>query len=125
MGAGPSRGIPGEGTSCNRVDSGGNAAMTQDGRPLIAHVIHRLDVGGMENGLVNLINRMPGDRYRHAVVSLTDSTRFADRISRGDVPIVTLRKKPGQDPGLHWRLFQTFRRLRPTIVHTRNLAAVE
>ena len=99
--------------------------MTQDGRPLIAHVIHRLDVGGMENGLVNLINRMPGDRYRHAVVSLTDSTSFADRISRADVPIVSLGKKPGQDPGLHWRLFRTFRRLRPAIVHTRNLAAVE
>jgi hypothetical protein len=27
--------------------------------PLVAHVIHRLDVGGMENGLVNLINHMP------------------------------------------------------------------
>lgn len=99
--------------------------MTQDGRPLIAHVIHRLDVGGMENGLVNLINRMPGDRYRHAVVSLTDSTSFADRISRADVPIVSLGKKPGQDPGLYWRLFRTFRRLRPALVHTRNLAAVE
>lgn len=99
--------------------------MTQDGRPLIAHVIHRLDVGGMENGLVNLINRMPGDRYRHAVVSLTDSTSFAGRISRADVPIVCLGKKPGQDPGLHWRLFRTFRRLRPAIVHTRNLSAVE
>ncbi len=99
--------------------------MTPEARPLIAHVIHRLDVGGMENGLVNLINRMPGDRYRHAVVSLTDCTRFVERISRDDVPIVTLRKKPGQDPGLHARLYRTFRAMRPTIVHTRNLAAVE
>ncbi len=99
--------------------------MTRDARPLIAHVIHRLDVGGMENGLVNLINRIPGERYRHAVVSLTDSTRFAKRISRNDVPIITLDKKPGHDLGLHLRLFSTFRRIRPAIVHTRNLAAVE
>lgn len=99
--------------------------MTPEGRPLIAHVIHRLDVGGMENGLVNLINRMPGDRYRHAVVSLTDCTRFVERISRDDVPIVTLQKKPGHDLGLHARLYRTFRHLRPAIVHTRNLAAVE
>ena len=35
--------------------------------PLIVHVIHRLAVGGLENGLVNLINRMPADRYRHAM----------------------------------------------------------
>ena len=30
--------------------------------PLIAHVILRLAVGGMENGVVNLINRTPPDR---------------------------------------------------------------
>jgi sugar transferase (PEP-CTERM/EpsH1 system associated) len=99
--------------------------MTTDGRPLIAHVIYRLDVGGMENGLVNLINRLPEDRYRHAIVSLTDSTDFAKRISRDDVPIVTLGKKPGHDLGLHWRLYRAFRGLRPAIVHTRNLATVE
>jgi sugar transferase (PEP-CTERM/EpsH1 system associated) len=99
--------------------------VTAEGRPLIAHVIHRLDVGGMENGLVNLVNRMPADRYRHAIVSLTDSTSFADRIAREDVKVVSLGKKPGHDLGLHLRLFQTFRRLRPSIVHTRNLAAVE
>jgi exosortase A len=117
-------GVPGRGTSGDRGRSRGYFPMTQERRPLIAHVIHRLHVGGMENGLVNLINRMPEDRYRHAVVSLTDSTSFADRISRADVPIVSLGKKPGQDPGLHWRLFRAFRRLRPTIVH-RNLSAVE
>jgi sugar transferase (PEP-CTERM/EpsH1 system associated) len=99
--------------------------MTGDRRPLIAHVIYRLDIGGMENGLVNLINRLPADRYRHAVVSLTDSTDFAGRISRDDVPIIHLGKKPGQDLGLPLRLFRTFRRLRPSIVHTRNLATVE
>jgi sugar transferase (PEP-CTERM/EpsH1 system associated) len=99
--------------------------MRVDERPLVAHVIHRLDVGGMENGLVNLINRMPAHRYRHAIVSLTDSTSFASRICRDDVPIVTLGKKPGQDLGLHLRLFRTFRSLRPSIVHTRNLATIE
>ncbi len=54
------------GVSGDRIHPGGTVAMTVDGRPLIAHVIHRLDVGGMENGLVNLINRLPADRYRHA-----------------------------------------------------------
>ncbi len=99
--------------------------MTADGRPLIAHVIYRLDVGGMENGLVNLINRLPADRYRHAIVSLSDSTDFAKRISRDDVPIVNLGKKPGHDLGLYSRLFRAFRSLRPAVVHTRNLAAIE
>ena len=35
--------------------------------PLVLHVIHHLVIGGMENGLVNLINRMPAQRFRHAV----------------------------------------------------------
>jgi sugar transferase (PEP-CTERM/EpsH1 system associated) len=99
--------------------------MTAAERPLIAHVIHRLDVGGMENGLVNLINRMPPERYRHAIVSLTDRTDFAKRIARDDVEILTFGKKPGHDPGLYVRLFRAFLRLRPAIVHTRNLAAIE
>ncbi len=99
--------------------------MTSELRPLIAHVVHRLDVGGMENGLVNLINRLPADRYRHAIVSLTDATEFRNRISREDVPIVALGKRAGHDLGLYRRLFQAFRRLRPAIAHTRNLAAVE
>lgn len=92
---------------------------------LIAHVIHRLDVGGMENGLVNLINCMPRERYRHAIVSLTDQTDFAHRLNRDDVEIVTLDKQPGNDFGLYGRLWRTFRRLRPAIVHTRNLSTIE
>ena len=36
--------------------------------PLVAHIIHRLAVGGLETGLVNLINHMSPARYRHAIV---------------------------------------------------------
>ena len=93
--------------------------------PLIVHVIHRLDVGGMENGLVNLINHMPAEKYRHAIVSLTESTSFRARICRDDVECYSLHKKSGQDFGLYVRLWRLLRRLRPVIVHTRNLAAVE
>ena len=41
-------------------------SMGQPEPPLVLHVIHHLYVGGMENGLVNLINNMPPDDYRHA-----------------------------------------------------------
>ena len=43
--------------------------------PLIAHVIFRLDVGGLENGLVNLINEMPPGAYRHAIICVTHTLR--------------------------------------------------
>lgn len=97
-----------------------------DPRPLIAHVVYRFAVGGLENGVVNLINRMPAERWRHVVVSLTDvDEEFARRIRRDDVRCVGLHKPPGQGLWLYPKLWRTFRELRPALVHTRNLAALE
>lgn len=93
--------------------------------PLIAHVIYRLGVGGLENGLVNLINRTPPNRYRHAVICLKDATDFSQRIRAPNVPLFCLHRKEGQDFGLFVRLFSLLRELKPAIVHTRNLAALE
>jgi sugar transferase (PEP-CTERM/EpsH1 system associated) len=93
--------------------------------PLIVHVVHRFGVGGLENGLVNLINRMPASEWRHAVVSLTEiSEEFAKRVER-DVMWIALNKRPGHLIRYYPRLFSLFRELRPAIVHTRNLAALE
>jgi sugar transferase (PEP-CTERM/EpsH1 system associated) len=95
-------------------------------RPLIAHVVHRLAVGGLENGVVNLVNRMPEGAWRHAIVALTDVDRdFSARVRRDDVTFVALHKPPGHLFGLYPALFRIFRELRPAIVHTRNLAALE
>ncbi len=91
--------------------------------PLIVHVIHRLGVGGLENGLVNLVDHL--NDYRHAIVCLTEATDFRRRIRRGDVVIHELHKREGQDPALYHRLYRLLRRLSPAVVHTRNLAALE
>jgi sugar transferase (PEP-CTERM/EpsH1 system associated) len=96
-----------------------------DTRPLIAHVMHRFDTGGLENGVVNLINHLPAERYRHAVIALTEATSFSHRIERDDVTVVSLRKPPGQGFWMFPRMRAVLRRLRPAIIHTRNLAALE
>lgn len=93
--------------------------------PLIAHIIHRLAAGGLENGLVNLINHLPPEKYRHAIVCLTDYTDFRDRIRRMDVPVIALHKRDGKDLGIYPRMWKTLRSLNPDIVHTRNLSAME
>ncbi|HVO91163.1 MAG TPA: TIGR03088 family PEP-CTERM/XrtA system glycosyltransferase [Casimicrobiaceae bacterium] len=93
--------------------------------PLIAHVIHRLAVGGLENGLVNLINRLPAERFRHAIVCMTDATDFARRIARPDVRIVELHKTPGHSLAIQRQFIDVFRELQPAIVHSRNLGALE
>ncbi len=102
-----------------------SALKPRDARPLIAHVVYRFDVGGLENGVVNLVNRLPTDAFRHAIVSLTTITDFRARILRDDVSFIALDKAPGHGFWLLPRLVQLFRRLAPAIVHTRNLAALE
>jgi sugar transferase (PEP-CTERM/EpsH1 system associated) len=99
--------------------------MAEGEPPLVVHIIYALGMGGMENGLVNIINRAPPGRYRHAIVCLTRSSPFAARLTAPGVQIYELDKKPGHDLGMVWRLFRLLRRLRPAIIHSRNLAAFE
>jgi sugar transferase (PEP-CTERM/EpsH1 system associated) len=94
--------------------------------PLILHVVYSFSVGGLENGVANLINRLPASNWRHGVISLTDVSReFRNRIERTDTLFMGLGKRPGHGFWLYPRLFRLFRELQPAIVHTRNLAALE
>lgn len=93
--------------------------------PLIAHVIFRLGTGGLENGLVNLINNIPADKYSHAVICMTDYTHFRERLVRRDVEVYCLHKKPGQDVMVYFRLWKLLLKIKPDILHTRNLSALE
>jgi sugar transferase (PEP-CTERM/EpsH1 system associated) len=97
-----------------------------DPRPQVLHVVYRFGTGGLENGVVNLINRLPAGRWRHAVLALTEvDPGFARRIERDDVRLVSLHKPPGQGLRELPRLWRIFRELRPAVVHTRNIAALE
>jgi sugar transferase (PEP-CTERM/EpsH1 system associated) len=101
------------------------ASTTSKQAPLIVHIIYRLGIGGLENGLVNLINNMPQEAYRHVIVCLKDSTDFQHRLTRSDIVIYQIHKKEGQDWGSLFRVYWLLKELKPDIVHTRNLAAVE
>ena len=100
--------------------------MTSLGQPpLVVHLLHRFDTGGLENGVVNLINHMPASAYRHMVVALTEVTDFRQRLQRPDVDCVALGKGPGHGAKLYPALWRLLRQRRPAIVHSRNLAAFE
>ena len=92
---------------------------------LIAHLIYRLDYGGLENGLVNLVNRLPVTRYRHAILCLAGYTEFRRRVARDDVEVVSIGKREGKDPRAYLRVLAHLRRLRPDVVHTRNLGTID
>lgn len=94
-------------------------------RPLVVHVVHSLDVGGLETLLIECINRMPPEKYRHAVVCLTRYTEVITRIEHADVKVIALHKPPGNGLGIHVRFWRLMRELRPAVLHTYNLAAME
>ena len=99
--------------------------MPHDERPLVLHLVHRFDTGGLENGVVNLINHMPAAAYRHAVMALTEVTDFRKRVQPSDVRFIALNKSPGHGARLYPRVWRLLRQLKPAIVHTRNLGPLE
>jgi sugar transferase (PEP-CTERM/EpsH1 system associated) len=99
--------------------------VTRNQPPLVVHIIYALTTGGLENGLVNIINRTPSDRYRHAIVCITVADEFTQRITAQGVRVFELNKRPGHDFGFYLRLWRLLRELNPDIIHSRNLAALE
>lgn len=100
--------------------------MTGDRKRIrILHIVHRFGIGGLENGVVNLINTMPEERFQHAIACLTTATRFQQRIRSDAVDIYELQKKPGNDIAMLLRLWRLLRRVKPDVVHTRNIGTLE
>ncbi|MAZ90109.1 MAG: sugar transferase [Cellvibrionaceae bacterium] len=93
--------------------------------PLIVHLVFSLGTGGLENGLVNLINRSSAYEFRHMVICLTSSGSFARRIAQNNVEIVELNKPEGHSLSTFIQLRELVKQYRPSIVHSRNLAALE
>lgn len=94
-------------------------------RQRIVHVVYSFSVGGLENVIVQLINRLPADRYEHVVLSLTTISDFKHRITQTGVRFIELNKPPGHAIPLYPRIYRLLRELRPDVLHTCNLAALE
>ena len=86
----------------------------------ILHVLLSLEPGGLENGVVNVINRLDRSRFESSVCCLKRAGEFARRIDDPRVAIHELDWRGGNDPRLALRLAGLLRRTRPHIVHTRN-----
>ena len=92
----------------------------------VVHFIYRFSPGGLENVVVQLVNHLPRELFRHTVISLTDvDPDFAQRMDNSSVEFIELNKPPGQPFALYPRVYRMLRRLRPDVLHTCNLAALE
>jgi len=88
----------------------------------IQHVVLSLQPGGLENGVVNVINRLNPDRFRSSVCCLKQAGEFAARLKDG-VAVHQMDWRGGNDLRLAWRLARLFRRTGTDVVHTRNAEA--
>jgi sugar transferase (PEP-CTERM/EpsH1 system associated) len=100
-------------------------ALMDEKPPLVLHVIHHLVTGGMENGLINLVDGMSGLPFRHAIVCIEDYSEFRQRLRRRDVEVIALHRSREGIWRTRRRLYQLCRHLRPSIVHTRNLSGLD
>ena len=89
----------------------------------VTHVVYTLDVGGLENGLVNIVND-EASGIRHAIICLKRVGALRGRLGRG-VEVFELGKRPGHDVRAFVRLARLFRQLRSDIVHSRNWGTVD
>jgi len=94
-------------------------------RVRVLHVVYSFSVGGLENIIVQLINRLPPDRFEHVLLSLTTFGEFAQRIAQPGVRLIALNKGPGHALPLYPEIWRLLRQLRPDVLHTCNLAALE
>jgi sugar transferase (PEP-CTERM/EpsH1 system associated) len=83
----------------------------------VMHVMHQLGFGGMELGVVKLVNALDRARVMSSICSCTPATAARERLAH-DVALIELKRREGNDPALVGRLYRVFRRERPDIVHT-------
>lgn len=89
----------------------------------VQHVLLSLEPGGLENGVVNVVNGLNPSRFVSSICCLKHSGEFASRLSAQTKGIHELGWRGGTDLGLPLRLASVFRRTQTDVVHTRNATA--
>jgi phenylacetate-CoA ligase len=89
-------------------------------RARVAHVVLALRMGGLEQVVLRLIDRLDRDRFEPIVCALEEEGELASHLERLGVPIHVVPRSPGLDPSTAVRLASFLKRERVEIVHTHN-----
>lgn len=90
----------------------------------ILHIVDSLDIGGLENGVVNLINRTCVSCFEHTICCLRKKGPMVQRITRPNVEVISMESR-SRDYLMPFRLKKIIRSRHPDIVHTRNWGTVD
>jgi len=81
------------------------------------HVMYEFTPGGMEFGVIKLVNALQPRGIDSSVCSTRTGANLHSFVAPG-IPVFELERRDGNDPRLIARLYSLFRRVRPDIVHT-------
>jgi len=90
----------------------------------VTQIIHSLNPGGLENGIINLVNNMDDFKFENTICCLTQGGDFEKRLNK-NIKVSKMFKKPGNDYQLYIKLIKYLKEIKPTIVHTRNWAGMD
>jgi len=92
----------------------------------ILHVVDSVAVGGLQNGLANLIERMDAERFQHVICAMRPvGTTNAQQFSASRARVMSLSKQESEARFQIQALARTIRQVKPDIVHTRNWGTTE
>lgn len=90
----------------------------------VGHIVYAFKNGGIERGLLNLINYGDSQAFRHVIICLTEAGAFAERLGSPTSSVVELRKSAGNDFRLPTRIAATARKYGIDILHARGWPAM-
>jgi sugar transferase (PEP-CTERM/EpsH1 system associated) len=90
----------------------------------VLHVLNSLQVGGLENGVVNLVNNLDVQRFKHSICCIDSIGPMAGRIKQ-PVSIFSMEKGDKRDYLISFKIAGLIKRVKPDIVHTRNWSAID
>ena len=85
----------------------------------VMHLLANLNVGGMENGVVNLANHIDDSKFSMSICCLNTEGPLRGRL-REDIKVFNMQQKPGKAFSLYIRLARLLMAERVDIVHTHN-----
>jgi sugar transferase (PEP-CTERM/EpsH1 system associated) len=89
------------------------------------HVVDSLGNGGLENGLVNLINGLEPGRFENVVYTIRHLGPNAERLPKDRTTVICQGKQDTDSAIQIGTLARAIRSIRPHIVHSRNWASIE
>ena len=84
----------------------------------VMHVVDSLGIGGMENGVVNILNIIDKNKFNLSLCCLSEPGPFSGRIMSDSISIFSMNRKGGFQPSLFFCLARLFRNEKIDIVHT-------